>query len=54
MLPQTEALLLEDVLLDARDGLVLSKQQLWYHFQRFPWDLENPEENPQDYLKEKK
>ena len=36
MLPQTEALLLEDVLLDARDGLVLSKKQLWYHFQRFP------------------
>ena len=26
MLPQTEALLLEDVLLDARDGLVLSKK----------------------------
>ena len=46
MLPQTEALLLEDVLLDARDGLVRSKQQLWYHFQRFPWNLENPEENP--------
>ena len=46
MLPQTEALLLEDVLLDARDGLVLSKKQLWYHFQRFPWNLENPEENP--------
>ena len=46
MLPQTEALLLEDVLLDARDGLVLSKQKLWYHFQRFPWNLENPEENP--------
>ena len=44
MLPQTEALLLEDVLLDARDGLVRCKQQLWYHFQRFPWDLENPEE----------
>ena len=46
MLPQTEALLLEDVLLDARDGLVHCKQQLWYHFQRFPWNLENPEENP--------
>ena len=46
MLPKTEALLLEDVLLDARDGLVLSKKQLWYHFQRFPWNLENPEENP--------
>ena len=46
MLPQTEALLLEDVLLDARDGLVRCKQQLWYHFQRFPWNLENPEENP--------
>ena len=44
MLPQTEALLLEDVLLDARDGLVRCKQQLWYHFQRFPWNLENPEE----------
>ena len=39
-------LILENVLLSAADGLVQSGSQIWFHFQKYPWDLSHPELNP--------
>ena len=39
-------LILENTLLSAEDGLVQSGDQIWFHFQKFPWHLSNPENNP--------
>jgi len=32
-------LILEDALLSAADGLVQSGSKIWFHFQKYPWDL---------------
>ena len=42
----SDLLLLEDALIDGRDGFVCCGNHLWHHFQRFPWDLKRPEANP--------
>ena len=39
-------LILENTLLSAEDGLVQSGDRIWFHFQKFPWHLSNPENNP--------
>ena len=39
-------LILENALLSADDGLVQSGNQIWFHFQKYPWHLSNPEKNP--------
>ena len=39
-------LILENALLSAVDGLVQSGNQIWFHFQKYPWHLSNPEKNP--------
>ena len=39
-------LILENALLSAEDGLVQSGNQIWFHFQKYPWHLSNPENNP--------
>ncbi|MBC8220804.1 MAG: hypothetical protein H8E67_09600 [Proteobacteria bacterium] len=39
-------LILENALLSADDGLVQSGNQIWFHFQKSPWHLSNPEKNP--------
>ena len=39
-------LILENALLSADDGLVQSGDRIWFHFQKFPWHLSNPENNP--------
>ena len=39
-------LILENALLSAEDGLVQSGNQIWFHFQKYPWDLSNLEKNP--------
>ena len=39
-------LILENALLSAEDGLVQSGDRIWFHFQKFPWHLSNPENNP--------
>ena len=39
-------LILENALLSSDDGLVQSGNQIWFHFQKFPWYLSNPEKNP--------
>ncbi|RTZ82760.1 MAG: hypothetical protein DSY98_00530 [SAR324 cluster bacterium] len=39
-------LILEDALLSAADGLVQSGSKIWFHFQKYPWDLACPEQNP--------
>ena len=39
-------LILENALLSANDGLVQSRNQIWFHFQKFPWHLSNPLKNP--------
>ncbi|MDP6743423.1 MAG: glycosyltransferase family 61 protein [SAR324 cluster bacterium] len=39
-------LILENALLSAEDGLVQSGNQIWFHFQKYPWHLSNPEKNP--------
>ena len=39
-------LILEDVLLSSEDGLVQSGDKIWFHFQKYPWDLSNQEKNP--------
>ena len=36
----------KDALLDSSDGLVLTGKRIWFHFQRFPWDLDQKENNP--------
>ncbi|MBS1254883.1 MAG: hypothetical protein MAG581_00679 [Deltaproteobacteria bacterium] len=40
------SLKLENVLLCGADGLVQSGQNIWFHFQKYPWDLTCPENNP--------
>ena len=39
-------LILEYALLSAADGLVQSGSQIWFHFQKFHWDISHPELNP--------
>jgi hypothetical protein len=39
-------LILEDALLSAADGLVQSGSKIWFHFQKYPWDLALQEQNP--------
>ena len=39
-------LILENALVSAEDGLVQSGDRIWFHFQKFPWHLSNPENNP--------
>jgi len=39
---------LENVLLSAYDGLVQSGNQIWYHFDKYTWDLSQSEKNPVD------
>ena len=39
-------LIVEDALLSACDGLVQSGNKIWFHFQKYPWHLSNPEKNP--------
>ena len=39
-------LILQNVLLSAADGLVQSGSQIWFHFQKYPWDLSRAELNP--------
>ena len=39
-------LILENALLSADDGLVQSGSKIWFHFQKYPWDLAFPEQNP--------
>ena len=39
-------LILENALLSAEDGLVQSEDQIWFHFQKYPWHLSNSEKNP--------
>jgi len=36
---------LENVLLSAEDGLVQSVDQIWYHFDKYTWNLSEPEKN---------
>jgi len=43
---QIMPLILEDALLSAADGLVQSGSKIWFHFQKYPWDLACPEQNP--------
>ncbi|SVD31526.1 uncharacterized protein METZ01_LOCUS384380, partial [marine metagenome] len=40
------SLILEEALLSAADGLVQSGNKIWFHFQKYPWDLACPEQNP--------
>ena len=40
------ALSLENVLLSAADGLVQSGDQIWFHFDKYPWHLSKPDRNP--------
>ncbi|MGK5091716.1 glycosyltransferase family 61 protein [Deltaproteobacteria bacterium TL4] len=39
---------LQKACLDAKDGLVQHENQLFFHFQRYLWDLGHPENNPKD------
>ena len=39
-------LIVENALLFAGDGLVQSGNKIWFHFQKYPWHLSNPEKNP--------
>ncbi len=39
-------LIVENALLSAGDGLVQSGNKIWFHFQKYPWHLSNPEKNP--------
>ena len=39
-------LILKEALLSAADGLVQSGSKIWFHFQKYPWDLTCPELNP--------
>ncbi|MBC8259049.1 MAG: glycosyltransferase family 61 protein [SAR324 cluster bacterium] len=40
------SLILENALLSASDGLVQARKKIWFHFQKYPWDLGCPENNP--------
>ena len=40
------SLILENALLSAADGLVQSRNRIWFHFQKYPWHLSNSEQNP--------
>ncbi len=40
------SLILEEALLSGADGLVQSGSKIWFHFQKYPWDLARPEQNP--------
>ena len=42
------SLILENALLSAADGLVQSGNRIWFHFQKYPWHLSCPEQNPGD------
>ena len=39
-------LILENAFLCGADGLVQSGDQIWFHFQKYPWDLSCQEKNP--------
>tara|TARA_B100000579_G_C22758694_1_gene817830 strand:+ start:16 stop:915 length:900 start_codon:yes stop_codon:yes gene_type:complete len=39
-------LILEDALLSSEDGLVQSGDNIWFHFQKYPWNLSNQKKNP--------
>ena len=39
-------LILENALLSSDDGLVKSGNQIWFHFQKFPWHLSSLGKNP--------
>ena len=38
---------LHDVVVDTSDGLVFTGESLYFHFGRYPWNLREPEANPQ-------
>ena len=39
-------LIVENAFLCGADGLVQSGDQIWFHFQKYPWDLSCQEKNP--------
>ena len=39
-------LIIKNALVSAEDGLVQSGDQIWFHFQKFPWHLSNLGKNP--------
>ena len=39
-------LIVENAFLCGEDGLVQSGDQIWFHFQKYPWDLSCQEKNP--------
>ena len=39
-------LIVENAFLCVEDGLVQSGDQIWFHFQKYPWDLSCQEKNP--------
>jgi len=40
------SLIVENAFLCGADGLVQSGDQIWFHFQKYPWDLSSQENNP--------
>ena len=40
------SLIVENAFLCGADGLVKSGDQIWFHFQKYPWDLFCQEKNP--------
>ena len=39
-------LVLQDALISSPDGLVQQQDLLWFHFQKYPWNLDDPDANP--------
>ena len=39
-------MIVEDAFLCGADGLIQSGNQIWFHFQKYPWDLYCQEKNP--------